>query len=44
MDRFLAYEEEVLAAVQKGEEDIKAGRVLEHHEVVARIEGLLSDR
>ena len=44
MDRFLAYEEEILAAVQKGEEDIKAGRVLEHHEVVARIEGLLSDR
>lgn len=44
MDRFLAYEEEILAAVKKGEEDIAAGRVLEHHEVVARINRLLNGR
>lgn len=44
MDRFLAYEEEVLAAVRRGDEDIKAGRLLEHQEVVDRIVRLLRDR
>lgn len=40
MDRFLAYEEEMLRAVQRGDEDIAAGRLLEHSEVVARVERL----
>ncbi|MEO7029911.1 MAG: hypothetical protein ABI147_10975 [Acidobacteriaceae bacterium] len=44
MDRFLAYEEDMLKAVQRGDEDIVAGRVLEHSEVVARIERLLQTR
>ncbi len=41
MERFLAYEEEALAALRKSEEDVRAGRVMEHDVVVARIERLL---
>lgn len=44
MDRFLAYEEEMLRAVQRGDEDIAAGRVLEHAEVVARVERLFQNQ
>jgi predicted transcriptional regulator len=44
VDRFLAYEEEMLWAVQRGNEDIAAGRVLEHSQVVARIERLFQNQ
>jgi predicted transcriptional regulator len=44
LDRFLDREEEMLLAVKRGDEDIAAGRLLEHDEVVARIEKLLEGR
>lgn len=44
MDRFLAYEEDLHAAVKRGREDIGAGRLVDHEEVFARVEQLLRDR
>jgi predicted transcriptional regulator len=44
LGQFLAYEEDMAAAVQRGGEDIAAGRLVEHSEVVARIERLLDGR
>jgi predicted transcriptional regulator len=44
LERFIAYEEDLLMAVKRGNEDIAAGRVLEHEAVVARIEKLLQGR
>lgn len=44
LDRLLDYEEELLLAVKRSDEDIAAGRVLEHEDVVARIETLLQSR
>ena len=44
VDRFLAYEEDLHAAVKRGREDIVAGRLLEHEEVFARINKLLHNR
>ena len=41
LDRFLDYQEDLAMAVRRGDEDIVAGRVVEHGEVVARIEKLL---
>ncbi len=41
VDRFLDQEEDFLAAIKRGDEDIAAGRLIEHDEVVARIEKLL---
>jgi predicted transcriptional regulator len=42
--QFLVYEEDCAAAVQRGRDDIAAGRVVEHEEVVARIEKILAGR
>lgn len=44
MERFLAYEEDILATVKRGRDDIATGRLLEHEEVFARIEKLLQSR
>ena len=44
LDRFLDYQEDLARAVKRGDEDIAAGRVVEHDEVVARIEKLLQGR
>ena len=44
VERFLADEEDLEAAVQRGREDIAAGRLIEHDEVLARIDRLLRDR
>ncbi|SEG05424.1 Predicted transcriptional regulator [Bryocella elongata] len=44
VDRFLDQEEELLLAVKRGDEDIAAGRTVEHEVVVARIENLLHGR
>jgi predicted transcriptional regulator len=44
LDHFLDYQEDLAMAVKRGDEDIAAGRVLEHDEVVARIEKLLQSR
>ena len=38
LDRFLTEQEEILAAIKEGDDDIAAGRVLAHEEVVARFE------
>jgi predicted transcriptional regulator len=38
LDRFVTEQEEILAAVKEGDDDIAAGRVLDHEEVVARFE------
>jgi predicted transcriptional regulator len=38
LDRFVTEQEEILAAIQEGDDDIAAGRVLDHEEVVARFE------
>ena len=43
MEHFLAYEEDILATVKRGRDDI-AGRLLEHEEVFARVEKLLQSR
>jgi predicted transcriptional regulator len=42
--RLLADEEDLEAAVQRGREDIAAGRLIEHDEVFARIDRLLRHR
>jgi predicted transcriptional regulator len=44
LESFVAYRRELNEAVRLGDEDIAAGRVLEHEEVVARIERLLAAR
>jgi predicted transcriptional regulator len=44
IDRFLSYEEDLVAAVQRGREDIAAGRLLEPEEVFARIDRMLQSR
>jgi predicted transcriptional regulator len=44
MDRFLTYEEDLVATVQRGREDIAAGRLVEHDEVFARIDQMLRSR
>ena len=44
LDRFLDYQDDLAMAVKRGDEDIAAGRVLEHDEVVARIYKLLRSR
>ena len=44
MDRFLAQEEQTLAILERGRADISAGRLLEPEEVLAQIEGMLSER
>jgi len=44
VERFLAFEEDLEAAVLRGREDIVAGRLIEHDEVFARIDRLLRDR
>lgn len=41
MEQFLAHEEDLLATVRRGREDLAAGRVHEHDAVVARVEALL---
>jgi predicted transcriptional regulator len=38
LDAFLKYQEGLAMAVKRGRDDIEAGRVLSHEEVVARIE------
>jgi predicted transcriptional regulator len=38
LDLFLTEQEEILAAIKEGDDDIAAGRVLDHEEVVARFE------
>jgi predicted transcriptional regulator len=44
LDRFLDYHEDLAMAVRRGDEDIAAGRVLDHEEVAGRIEMLLHGR
>jgi len=44
LERFIAYEEDLMMAVKRGNEDIAAGRVVEHEVVVARMEKLLQGR
>ena len=44
VERFLAFEEDLEAAVLRGRGDIVAGRLIEHDEVFARIDRLLRDR
>jgi predicted transcriptional regulator len=44
LEDFVAYRKDLNEAVKRGDEDIAAGRVLEHHEVVERIERLLHGR
>ncbi len=43
LENFVAYRRDLNDAVKRGNEDIAAGRVLEHGEVVARIEQLLQN-
>jgi predicted transcriptional regulator len=38
LDLFLTEQEEILAAIQEGDDDIASGNVLPHEEVVARFE------
>jgi predicted transcriptional regulator len=44
LDQFLDCQDDLAMAVKRGNEDIAAGRVVEHDEVVARIEKLLQSR
>jgi predicted transcriptional regulator len=41
VDRFLDHEEEMLRAIKQGDEDIAADRLLDHADVVARIDHLI---
>jgi predicted transcriptional regulator len=41
LEDFVAYRRDLNDAVKRGDEDITAGRVLDHDEVVARINRLL---
>jgi predicted transcriptional regulator len=38
LDRFVSEQEEILAAIQEGDNDIASGNVLPHEEVVARFQ------
>jgi predicted transcriptional regulator len=44
LDSFLDYQEDLTMAVKRGDEDVAAGRVVEHDAVVARIDKLLQSR
>lgn len=44
LEDFVAYRRDLKEAVRRGDEDIAAGRVLEHDQVVARVERLLHNR
>ena len=44
IDRFLAYEEDIAATVNRGRKDLEAGRLIDHEEVFARINTMLRDR
>lgn len=44
LEGFVAYRRDLNEAVKRGDEDIAAGRVLEHEEVVARINRRLQSR
>ena len=44
LEGFVAYRRDLNDAVRRGDEDIAAGRVIEHNEVVARIDRLLQSR
>ncbi len=44
LEDFVAYRRDLNEAVKRGDEDIAAGRVLEHDQVVARMERLLQNR
>ena len=44
LEDFVAYRRDLNDAVKRGDEDIAAGRVLEHDEVIARINRLLQTR
>ena len=41
MEQSVAYEEDILATIQRGRDDIAAGRVFTHEQVIERIEKLL---
>jgi predicted transcriptional regulator len=44
LDSILAYREDLVAAVKRGDEDIAAGRLLSNEKVFARIEERLKGR
>lgn len=44
IEQSVAYEEDILATIQRGRDDIAAGRILTHEEVVARIEKLFESK
>jgi predicted transcriptional regulator len=44
VDSLLEYQEDLAAAVKRGDEDIAAGRLLTSEEVFARLEQRLKDR
>jgi predicted transcriptional regulator len=44
VDLLLEYQEDLAAAVKRGDEDIEAGRLLSNEEVFARIEKRLKER
>ena len=44
LESFVAYRQDLNDAVRRGNEDIAAGRLVEHEEVVARIERMLSSQ
>jgi predicted transcriptional regulator len=44
IERFLDYQEDLAMAVKRRDEDIAAGRVLAHSDVVSRVEKLLTGR
>jgi predicted transcriptional regulator len=44
VDTLLEYQEDLAAAVKRGDEDIEAGRLLSNEEVSARIEKQLKER
>jgi predicted transcriptional regulator len=44
VDSLLEYQEDLAAAVKRGDEDIAAGRLLANEEVFARLERRLKDR
>jgi len=44
IERFLDHQEDLTMAVKRGDDDVAAGRVLGHGEVVSRVEKLLTGR
>jgi len=44
LDRFLDYQEDMMLTIRRGRADVAAGRVVDHDEVVARIERMLDGR